>query len=64
MQEVDTDEAANWCNSVLLDEAQKTVMFVDVTFPIDINMVKTAEEKYKKYRDLEIATKNYYHLQK
>ena len=42
----------------------KTALFIDVTVPMDINMVKAMAEKYEKYRDLEIAYKKELQLKK
>ena len=57
-QEVDIAVEANRPDIVVLDEKEGRALIIDVTIPMDINMVKAAAGKYKKYRDLEIATKN------
>ena len=63
-QEVDGAVEANRPDIVVLDEKEGRALFIDVTIPMDINMIKAAAGKYKKYRDLEIATKKQYHLKK
>ena len=55
---------ANRPDIVVLDEKEGRALFIDVTIPMDINMIKAAAGKYKKYRDLEFATKKQYHLKK
>eukprot|EP00957_Ditylum_brightwellii_P091017 6929533-Ditylum_brightwellii.AAC.1 len=47
-----------------LDSAKKCTSVIDVTFPMDINMVKAAADKNKIYRDLEIAYKKEFQLRK
>eukprot|EP00957_Ditylum_brightwellii_P096118 7322883-Ditylum_brightwellii.AAC.1 len=54
---VDHGVSAICPNIVIWDSAKKCDFVIDVTVPMDINMVKAAAEKYKKYRDLEIAYK-------
>jgi hypothetical protein len=63
-QEVDGAAGGNRPDIVLLDEKNKYALLIDVTIPMDINMVKAAAGKYKKYRDLEISMKKQYDLQK
>eukprot|EP00957_Ditylum_brightwellii_P075275 5720151-Ditylum_brightwellii.AAC.1 len=48
-QETDSDAVANQPNIVLLEKQRKKTS-IDVTIPIDINMVKAAVEKYKNIR--------------
>eukprot|EP00957_Ditylum_brightwellii_P119711 9133501-Ditylum_brightwellii.AAC.1 len=61
---VDYGVGANHPNIVIWDSTKKCASFIDVTVPMDINMVKAAADKYKKYRDLKIAYKKEFHLQK
>eukprot|EP00957_Ditylum_brightwellii_P111841 8530128-Ditylum_brightwellii.AAC.1 len=61
---MDHGVSANWPDIVIWDSAKKYAFFIDVTVLMDINMVKTAADKYKKYRHLEIAYKKEFHLQK
>eukprot|EP00957_Ditylum_brightwellii_P205308 15343310-Ditylum_brightwellii.AAC.1 len=61
---VDHGVSANPPNIVIWDSAKKCAFFVDVTVLVDINMVKAATEKYKKYWDLEIACKKEFQLRK
>eukprot|EP00957_Ditylum_brightwellii_P001873 143673-Ditylum_brightwellii.AAC.1 len=55
--EVDYGVGINCPNIVIWDSAKKCASFIDVTVQMDINMVKAAADKYKKYRNLEIAYK-------
>jgi len=58
--EVDDAVKANRPGIVVLDEKECKALIIDVTLLMDINMIKAAASKYKKYRDLEIATKEQY----
>eukprot|EP00957_Ditylum_brightwellii_P204656 15340295-Ditylum_brightwellii.AAC.1 len=60
--EVDYGVGANHPGIVIWDLARKGTSFIDVTVPMDINMVKAAAGKYKKYQDLEIAYKKEFQL--
>eukprot|EP00957_Ditylum_brightwellii_P067169 5098265-Ditylum_brightwellii.AAC.1 len=62
--EVDYGVGANHPDSVIWDSAKKCAFFIDTTVPMDIHMVKAAADKYKKYRDLEIAYKKEFQLRK
>eukprot|EP00957_Ditylum_brightwellii_P111404 8496709-Ditylum_brightwellii.AAC.1 len=46
------------------DKGKKTTLLIDVTYPMDINMVTAAAKKHQKYHDLEIAMKKQYKLRK
>eukprot|EP00957_Ditylum_brightwellii_P118979 9074483-Ditylum_brightwellii.AAC.1 len=59
---VDHAVATNRSNIILLDEKKRTALLIDVTCPIDVNMVTAAAEKHKKYCNLEIAIKKQYKL--
>eukprot|EP00957_Ditylum_brightwellii_P178823 13621371-Ditylum_brightwellii.AAC.1 len=61
-QRVNLAIAANQLDLVVLDEQKRTVLLIDVTCPMDINMVTAAVTKHKKYCDLEIAMKKQYKL--
>ena len=50
----DTHTPANRPDIVIHDRKQKTAFLIDVSVPIDINVVKKTAEKHSKYRDLEI----------
>ena len=63
-QKVNHAVSANRPDLVILDEEQKTALLIDVTCPMDINMVSAAAKKHQKYRDLEIAMKKQYNLRK
>eukprot|EP00957_Ditylum_brightwellii_P016058 1209807-Ditylum_brightwellii.AAC.1 len=54
-QKVEVTVTANLPDIVILDEKRKKALIIDITIPMDINMIKAAASKYKKYRDLEIA---------
>lgn len=54
--------SSNYSKLVFFDKTCKTVLLIDVKFPMDNNMVKAAAEKYKKYWQLEILMKNKYKL--
>eukprot|EP00957_Ditylum_brightwellii_P130858 9982373-Ditylum_brightwellii.AAC.1 len=41
---------------------EPTALLIDVTCPMDINMVSAATKKHQKYQDLEIAMKKQYKL--
>eukprot|EP00957_Ditylum_brightwellii_P031595 2395913-Ditylum_brightwellii.AAC.1 len=62
--EVDYGVGTNFRAIVIWDLAKKCASFIDVTVPMNINMVKAAAGKYKKYWDLEIAYKKEFQLQK
>eukprot|EP00957_Ditylum_brightwellii_P071851 5461045-Ditylum_brightwellii.AAC.1 len=55
--DVDHGASANQPDIVIQDSAKKCAFFIDTTDPMDINMVKAAADKYKKYQDLGIAYK-------
>eukprot|EP00957_Ditylum_brightwellii_P020573 1550755-Ditylum_brightwellii.AAC.1 len=61
-QQVDQPINANCPNLIILDEAKRTTLLIDVTCPMDVNMIKAVAEKHKKYRDLETAMKKQYKL--
>eukprot|EP00957_Ditylum_brightwellii_P161712 12312108-Ditylum_brightwellii.AAC.1 len=61
-QRVDHAIAANHLDLVVLDKKKRTVLFIDVTCPMDINMLTAAATKHKKYCDLKIAMKKQYEL--
>eukprot|EP00957_Ditylum_brightwellii_P004807 366515-Ditylum_brightwellii.AAC.1 len=63
-QKVDHAISANRPDLVILDEEQKTALLINVTCPMDINMVSMAAKKHQKYRDLKIAMKKQYNLRK
>eukprot|EP00957_Ditylum_brightwellii_P151638 11547495-Ditylum_brightwellii.AAC.1 len=63
-QRADRTFSANRPDLALLDEEKRTALLIDVTCPMDINMVTVAAKKHKKYRDLEIAMKKQYKLHK
>eukprot|EP00957_Ditylum_brightwellii_P176200 13416766-Ditylum_brightwellii.AAC.1 len=63
-QQGDCTVAANHPNIVLLNEKKKTALLIDVTCPMDVNMITAAAEKHKKYHYLEIAMKKQYQLHK
>eukprot|EP00957_Ditylum_brightwellii_P207935 15355177-Ditylum_brightwellii.AAC.1 len=54
--------AANCPSIVLLDETKRTSLLIDVSCPMDVNMVIAATEKHKKYQDIEIAMKKQYKI--
>eukprot|EP00957_Ditylum_brightwellii_P131059 9996567-Ditylum_brightwellii.AAC.1 len=57
-QRVNHTMAANHPNIVLLDKQKQTLLLIDMTCPMDVNMVTAAATKHKKYQDLQIAMKN------
>eukprot|EP00957_Ditylum_brightwellii_P036927 2795745-Ditylum_brightwellii.AAC.1 len=61
-QRVDHGVAANCPDLVYLDEKKRTALLIEVTCPMDENMISAAATKHKKYRDLEIAMKKQYKL--
>eukprot|EP00957_Ditylum_brightwellii_P098134 7476905-Ditylum_brightwellii.AAC.2 len=61
-QRVDCAISVNHPDLIVLDEEKRTALLVDVTCPMDINMVTAAAKKHKKYHDLEIAMKKQYKL--
>eukprot|EP00957_Ditylum_brightwellii_P015269 1150362-Ditylum_brightwellii.AAC.1 len=63
-QKVNCTVSASHPDLVLLDEEKRTALLIDVTCPMDINMVTAAAKKHKKYRDLKIAMKKQYKLHK
>eukprot|EP00957_Ditylum_brightwellii_P048512 3681564-Ditylum_brightwellii.AAC.1 len=63
-QEVENEVEANLPDIILLRKNNKKLLFINVTVLMDINMTKAAADKYKKYRDLEIATKKQLDLKK
>eukprot|EP00957_Ditylum_brightwellii_P053850 4079874-Ditylum_brightwellii.AAC.1 len=63
-QKVDHAVSANRPDLVILDEEKNTALLIDVTCPMDINMVSAAAKKHQKYQDLEIAMKKQYKLRK
>ena len=50
----DTHTPANRPDIVIHDRVKKTAFLIDVSVPIDTNIVKKTAEKHSKYRDLEI----------
>eukprot|EP00957_Ditylum_brightwellii_P200073 15251978-Ditylum_brightwellii.AAC.2 len=56
--------SANRPDIVIWDSAKKCAFFIDATVLMDISMIKAAAEKYKRFRDLEIAYKKEFQLQK
>eukprot|EP00957_Ditylum_brightwellii_P030437 2305196-Ditylum_brightwellii.AAC.1 len=56
--------SANQHNIIIQDSAKKCAFFIDVTVLMDIDMVKAAADKYKKYWDLEVAYKKEFYQQK
>eukprot|EP00957_Ditylum_brightwellii_P039377 2978291-Ditylum_brightwellii.AAC.1 len=54
--------AANRPDLVVLDKKKRTALLINVTCPMDINMVTAAATKYKKYCDLKSAMKKQYEL--
>eukprot|EP00957_Ditylum_brightwellii_P128050 9766006-Ditylum_brightwellii.AAC.1 len=61
-QKVDHAVSINHPDLVILDEDQKTALLIDVTCPVDINMVSTAAKKHQKYRDLKTVMKKQFKL--
>eukprot|EP00957_Ditylum_brightwellii_P171334 13043019-Ditylum_brightwellii.AAC.1 len=61
-QKVNHAISANRPDLVILDEEKKTALLIDVTCPMDINMVSVAAKNHQKYRDLEIAMKKQFKL--
>eukprot|EP00957_Ditylum_brightwellii_P202697 15331385-Ditylum_brightwellii.AAC.1 len=55
MIDVDHGVSANCPDIAIQDSAKKCAYFIDVTVLVDINKVKAAAEKYKKYQDLDIT---------
>eukprot|EP00957_Ditylum_brightwellii_P042914 3249005-Ditylum_brightwellii.AAC.1 len=64
MIDMDHGVSANLPDIVIWDSAKKNTFFIGVTVPMDINMVKAAVDKYKKYQDSETAYKKEFRLQK
>eukprot|EP00957_Ditylum_brightwellii_P036744 2782592-Ditylum_brightwellii.AAC.1 len=63
-QKVNHAVSANRLNLLILDEEQKTALLINVTCPMDINIVSTAAKKHQKYKDLEIAMNEQFRLHK
>eukprot|EP00957_Ditylum_brightwellii_P144990 11043022-Ditylum_brightwellii.AAC.1 len=63
-QRVEHTIATNHPGIVLLDETKKMALLINMTCPMDVNMVTAAAEKHMKYRDLEIDMKKQYKLRK
>eukprot|EP00957_Ditylum_brightwellii_P194405 14805617-Ditylum_brightwellii.AAC.1 len=63
-QKVDHAVSANRPDLVILDEEKKNALLINVTCPMDINMVSAAAKKHQKYHDLEIAMKKQFKLRK
>eukprot|EP00957_Ditylum_brightwellii_P050336 3817300-Ditylum_brightwellii.AAC.1 len=63
-QELESVVELNCPDIVILDKKEHKALIIDVTAPININMIKAAAGEYKKYLDLEIATKKQYNLKK
>eukprot|EP00957_Ditylum_brightwellii_P055952 4239859-Ditylum_brightwellii.AAC.1 len=61
-QRVDRVIATNHPDLVMLDEQKRIALLIDVTCPMDINMVTAAATKHKKYCNLKIAMKKQYKL--
>eukprot|EP00957_Ditylum_brightwellii_P106892 8154916-Ditylum_brightwellii.AAC.1 len=61
-QRVDNAIAANCPALVVLDKKKRTALLIDVTCPMDINIVTAAATKHKKYCDFKIAMKKQYEL--
>eukprot|EP00957_Ditylum_brightwellii_P016696 1255244-Ditylum_brightwellii.AAC.1 len=61
-QRINHSVTANCPAIVYLDNWKRMVPLIDVTCPMDVNMVTAAATKHKKYRNLEIAMTNQYKL--
>eukprot|EP00957_Ditylum_brightwellii_P143127 10905629-Ditylum_brightwellii.AAC.1 len=59
-QRVDHAISDNRPDLVVLDEEKRTALLIDITCPMDVNMVTA--KKHKKYCNLEIAMKKQYTL--
>eukprot|EP00957_Ditylum_brightwellii_P096096 7321351-Ditylum_brightwellii.AAC.1 len=64
IQKVDHVVSANRPDLVILDEEKKTALLINVTCPMNINMVFAAVKKHQKYCNLEIAMKKQFKLRK
>eukprot|EP00957_Ditylum_brightwellii_P122841 9367133-Ditylum_brightwellii.AAC.1 len=53
-QKVDHAVSANHPDLVILDEEQKSALLIDVTCPMDINMVSTAAKKHQNTETLRL----------
>eukprot|EP00957_Ditylum_brightwellii_P036437 2759212-Ditylum_brightwellii.AAC.1 len=56
-QKVDHGVTVNHPDIVYLDDKKRTVLLIDITCPMDVNMISAAATKHKKCHDLEIAMK-------
>eukprot|EP00957_Ditylum_brightwellii_P012061 911568-Ditylum_brightwellii.AAC.1 len=63
-QHIDPDVATNCPDIVLLNEKKMTALLIDVTCPMDVNMISAAAMKHKTYCNLEIVMKKQFHLRK
>eukprot|EP00957_Ditylum_brightwellii_P136249 10390874-Ditylum_brightwellii.AAC.1 len=61
-QRVDHGVAANCPDIVYLDKKKRTALLIDVTCPMDVNIISAAATEHKKCHDLEIAMKKQYKL--
>eukprot|EP00957_Ditylum_brightwellii_P139938 10663678-Ditylum_brightwellii.AAC.1 len=61
-QRVGHGVAANCPDIVYLDEGERMALLIDVTCPMDVNMIAAAATKHKKYQDPEIAMKKQHKL--
>eukprot|EP00957_Ditylum_brightwellii_P069036 5240714-Ditylum_brightwellii.AAC.1 len=61
---IDHTVAANRPGIILLDEKKKTALLIDMTCPMDVNMITAVVTKHKNYCDLEVVMKKQFHLRK
>eukprot|EP00957_Ditylum_brightwellii_P038743 2928482-Ditylum_brightwellii.AAC.1 len=61
-QKVNHAVSTNHPDLVILDEKKKAALLINVTYPMDINMISAVAKKHQKYRNLEIAIKKQYKL--
>eukprot|EP00957_Ditylum_brightwellii_P098355 7494295-Ditylum_brightwellii.AAC.1 len=54
---VDCAVEANWPGITITDTDKKIAKFVEISVPLDVNIITKTADKISKYRDLEIAYK-------
>ena len=55
---------ANRPDIIFVDKRERTVMFIDVTIPNDLNIIEKKLEKIEKYTDLGIEIKELWNMQR